>query len=110
MLAVAAVTVLPGGPAALGQNAAAPASGEQQKPRKEAAAAGKEGAAASSKETELVGENFVVLPITTNLQRRGRELAKAYVIMNGSALIDEKNTTVDRKALELGRLGNVIQP
>ena len=83
MLAVAAVTVLPGGPAALGQNAAAPASGEQQKPRKEAAAAGKEGAAASSKETELVGENFVVLPITTVLQRQGRKRAnaKAYVIM-----------------------------
>ena len=111
-LAAAAVMVFPGTPAALGENAAAPAPGEQQKAKKEATAAGKDGAAASSKAAAFVGENFVVLPITTDLQRQRRKLAnaKAYVIMNGPALIDEKNTTIDRKALNLGRMGNVLGP
>ena len=74
VLAVAAVTVLPRGPAALGENAAAPAPGEQQKPKKEAAAVAKMQAGSSKPpmciagtvtdaSTEKAIDGFRVVPI-----------------------------------------------
>lgn len=67
---------------------------------------------ASPEEKEPGSSNFVVVPITTNLQRaKGSEYAQAklFVLINGMALFNEDDTVLNAAALDLKRLKKAVE-
>ncbi|MHC4401410.1 MAG: M56 family metallopeptidase, partial [Planctomycetota bacterium] len=114
VLLAAAAVVLPGGAVVLGENAAPPAGTEPAKPQKEAApaAAAAPQTDASSDEKKPGSGNFLVVPITSNLQRAaGPEYAEAkvFVLINGMALFNEDNTVLNLAAFDDRGLKEAMQ-
>lgn len=63
-------------------------------------------------EKPVVGKNYVIMPITTNLQRtKGKAYAKAsfFILINGQALFNEDDTVLNMSALPLHTLMETMQ-
>jgi hypothetical protein len=64
-------------------------------------------------ESPSVGENYIILPITTKLQRlRRKEFPNttAYVIVNGAGLIDAEERHLDASAIDLWEIRRALKP
>jgi beta-lactamase regulating signal transducer with metallopeptidase domain len=60
----------------------------------------------------VVGENFVIVPFTSELQRASREThkdARLFVVINGAALINEDNSKLDTAALDFDTLHKAMK-
>ncbi|MHC4402445.1 MAG: hypothetical protein ACYTG0_22500 [Planctomycetota bacterium] len=105
--------VFPGASTALGEKAAAGAEGPKARPRVGSAEAGIEesSAAALPEKREPGSGNFLVVPITTELQRaHGKEYDKAelFVLVNATGAIREDDMQLDLAAVDLEALHELL--
>jgi hypothetical protein len=61
----------------------------------------------------IAGRNFVIVPFATELQRAANWRygnAKLYILINGKALLNDENTTLNTAALDFEGLSNALTP